>query len=152
MVLGTFFKGNSWCCCFWYQQFQDVKTQIDKRLNALITIGLGYLNLARSTDTLSGSEAQRIRIAKHITSSLNDVMYVLDEPSSDLHPKDIERLYKCLCVLKNQGNTIILVEHNPLLIQRADYIIDVGPGPGVNGGSIQFSGMYDVFLKSDTRR
>ena len=116
----------------------------------MITIGLGYLNLARSTDTLSGGEAQRIRIAKHITSSLNDVMYVLDEPSSGLHPKDIERLYKCLCVLKNQGNTIILVEHNPLLIQRADYIIDVGPGPGVNGGSIQFSGMYDEFLKSDT--
>lgn len=129
---------------------QDVKTQIDKRLNALITIGLGYLNLARSTDTLSGGEAQRIRIAKHITSSLNDVMYVLDEPSSGLHPKDIERLYKCLRVLKDQGNTIILVEHNPLLIQRADYIIDVGPGPGVNGGNVQFSGTYDEFLKSDT--
>lgn len=129
---------------------EDVITQIIKRLEALITIGLGYLNLARSTDTLSGGEAQRIRIAKHITSSLNDVMYVLDEPSSGLHPKDIERIYNCLNILKKQGNTIILVEHNPLLIEKADYIIDVGPGPGEAGGQIQFAGTYDDFKHADT--
>ncbi|EJE99371.1 ATP-binding cassette domain-containing protein [Liquorilactobacillus mali] len=129
---------------------KDVNVQIIKRLDALITIGLGYLNLARSTDTLSGGEAQRIRIAKHITSSLNDVMYVLDEPSSGLHPKDIERIYNCLNILKRQGNTIILVEHNPLLIEKADYIIDVGPGPGNTGGQIQFSGTYNDFKNANT--
>ncbi len=129
---------------------KDVNIQIIKRLDALITIGLGYLNLARSTDTLSGGEAQRIRIAKHITSSLNDVMYVLDEPSSGLHPKDIERIYNCLNILKGQGNTIILVEHNPLLIEKADYIIDVGPGPGNTGGQIQFAGTYNDFKNANT--
>lgn len=129
---------------------EDVTIQIVKRLDALTTIGLGYLNLARSTDTLSGGEAQRIRIAKHITSSLNDVMYVLDEPSSGLHPKDIERIYNCLNILKKQGNTIILVEHNPILIEKADYIIDVGPGPGEAGGQIQFAGTYDDFKHADT--
>ncbi|GMA69047.1 hypothetical protein GCM10025879_02930 [Leuconostoc litchii] len=112
---------------------KDINIQIINRLEALKTIGLSYLNLSRSTDTLSGGEAQRIRIAKHITSSLNDVMYVLDEPSSGLHPKDIERIYNCLNILKQQGNTIILVEHNPLLIEKADYIIDVGPGHGESG-------------------
>lgn len=129
---------------------KDINIQIINRLEALKTIGLSYLNLSRSTDTLSGGEAQRIRIAKHITSSLNDVMYVLDEPSSGLHPKDIERIYNCLNILKQQGNTIILVEHNPLLIEKADYIIDVGPGHGESGGEIQFAGRYHDFVNADT--
>lgn len=129
----------------------DVKHKIIDYADALMQIGLDYLNLARRTETLSGGEAQRLKIAKHMTSSLNDVLYVLDEPSAGLHPKDIEKIMFCLARLKNQGNTILIVEHNPLLIKKADYVIDIGPGAGVNGGEVIFSGTIDQFLLSSTQ-
>lgn len=130
---------------------KDIKIEIEKRLESLINIGLGYLTLERSTGTLSGGEAQRVKIAKYINNSLNDVMYILDEPSSGLHPKDIERITDALLTLKSKGNTIILVEHNPQIIAIADYIIDIGPKSGEQGGTIQFAGNYKDFLKQKTR-
>lgn len=128
----------------------NLKPEILKRLQALIDIGLSYLTLARSTGSLSGGEAQRIRISKYINNALNDVMYILDEPSAGLHPKDIDRIKNALIVLKNKGNTIVLVEHNPQLITIADYIIDIGPGAGSQGGEVQFSGYYSDFLNQNT--
>lgn len=129
---------------------QDIKIEIQKRLQALISIGLGYLTLERATETLSGGEAQRVKIAKYINNALNDVMYILDEPSAGLHPKDIERITNALLTLKKKGNTIILVEHNPQIIAIADYIIDIGPKSGEQGGTIQFSGTYKEFLQQKT--
>ncbi|MGX7148956.1 ATP-binding cassette domain-containing protein [Enterococcus ureasiticus] len=128
----------------------DVKPEIQKRLKALIDIGLSYLTLARSTGSLSGGEAQRIRISKYINSALNDMMYILDEPSAGLHPKDIDRINNALLSLKNKGNTVVLVEHNPQLIRSAEYILDMGPGAGEGGGELQFAGDYSEFLQTKT--
>ncbi|MGX7262465.1 ATP-binding cassette domain-containing protein [Enterococcus crotali] len=128
----------------------DIKPEIQKRLDALIDIGLSYLTLGRSTGSLSGGEAQRIRISKYINSALNDMMYILDEPSAGLHPKDVERINNALLSLKIKGNTVILVEHNPQLIRSADYILDLGPGAGEEGGKLQFAGDYTKFLKTKT--
>ncbi|MHC5375698.1 excinuclease ABC subunit UvrA [Enterococcus sp. LJL120] len=129
---------------------QEIKEEIISRLKSLINLGLSYLTLDRSTGSISGGEAQRIRIAKYITNALNDVLYVLDEPSAGLHPKDIDRIKLALGTLRDKGNTIVLVEHNPQLIEIADYIIDVGPGAGESGGQIQFAGPYTEFVKQDT--
>ncbi|WP_207694918.1 excinuclease ABC subunit A [Enterococcus sp. DIV0212c] len=128
----------------------DIKPEIQKRLEALIEIGLSYLTLGRSTGSLSGGEAQRIRISKYINSALNDMMYILDEPSAGLHPKDIDRINNALLALKDKGNTVVLVEHNPQLICCADYILDMGPGAGEGGGDLQFAGDYAEFLQSKT--
>ncbi len=128
----------------------DIQRELQKRLTALLDIGLSYLTLSRATGTLSGGEAQRIKISKYINSSLTDIMYVLDEPSAGLHPKDIDRFKKALTMLRDKGNTVILVEHHPQLIEAADYIIDMGPGAGEAGGEIQFAGTYEDFLKSNT--
>lgn len=128
----------------------NVKSEIMLRVQALIDIGLSYLTLERATGTLSGGEAQRIKIAKYINSSLNDIMYILDEPSAGLHPQDIERVSQALIAIKNKGNTVVLVEHHPQLIQMADYIIDIGPKAGEHGGVVQFAGPYSEFLQSNT--
>lgn len=129
---------------------KEIKPEISNRLDALLDIGLSYLTLSRATGSLSGGEAQRIRISKYINNALNDVMYVLDEPSAGLHPKDIDRIKTALLKLKEKGNTVVLVEHNPQLIEMADYIIDIGPKAGAEGGKVQFSGSYAAFLKSNT--
>lgn len=128
----------------------NVKSEIMLRVQALIDIGLSYLTLERATGTLSGGEAQRIKIAKYINSSLNDIMYILDEPSAGLHPQDIERISKALIEIKNKGNTVVLVEHHPQLIKMADYIVDMGPKAGENGGKVQFAGPYNQFLQANT--
>jgi excinuclease ABC A subunit len=128
----------------------DLKPELTNRLQALIDIGLSYLTLNRSTSSLSGGEAQRIRISKYINNALNDVLYILDEPSAGLHPKDIERINRALQRLKAKGNTVVLVEHHPQLIQTADYIIDIGPAAGEQGGQVQFAGPYHEFLKQPT--
>ena len=130
---------------------QEMKVELKSRLHSLIDIGLSYLTLDRSTGSLSGGEAQRIRISKYTTNALNDVLYVLDEPSAGLHPKDIDRVKRALRLLRDKGNTIVLVEHNPQLIEMADYIIDVGPGAGEYGGQIQFAGTYQEFLTQETK-
>ena len=128
----------------------DLKGELHKRLQALCDIGLGYLSLSRGTGTLSGGEAQRIKIAKYINSPLTDMAYVLDEPSVGLHPQDISRLKTSLRHLRDHGNTVLIVEHHREIIAMADHLVDMGPGAGDHGGKITFEGGYDGLLASDT--
>ncbi|SMY36612.1 excinuclease ABC subunit UvrA [Photobacterium andalusiense] len=122
--------------------------EINERLSFLINVGLNYLSLSRSADTLSGGEAQRIRLASQIGAGLMGVMYVLDEPSIGLHQRDNERLLKTLIHLRDLGNTVIVVEHDEDAIRAADYVIDIGPGAGVHGGEIIAEGTVKDILKS----
>ena len=117
-----------------------INKEIVERLGFLVNVGLDYLSLSRSAETLSGGEAQRIRLASQIGSGLVGVMYILDEPSIGLHQRDNERLLKTLFHLRDLGNTVIVVEHDEDAIRRADYVLDVGPGAGVHGGQIVASG------------
>ena len=128
----------------------DLKQAIAARLTALDDIGLGYLSLDRAVGTLSGGEAQRCKIAKYINSSLSDVLYILDEPSIGLHHHDIQLMRQSVQRLRDAGNTVLLVEHHKEMISIADHIVDMGPGPGIDGGNIVFEGTYDELLKSDT--
>ncbi|MBO4433998.1 MAG: excinuclease ABC subunit UvrA [Bacteroidales bacterium] len=128
----------------------DLKSAIGARLAALEEIGLGYLSLDRGVGTLSGGEAQRCKIAKYINSSLSDVLYILDEPSVGLHNRDIELMKRSVLKLRDAGNTVLLVEHHRELISIADWVVDLGPGPGAEGGRIIFEGTYPELLKSST--
>ena len=128
----------------------DLKETIGARLTALEEIGLGYLSLDRPVGTLSGGEAQRCKIAKYINSSLADVLYILDEPSVGLHNRDIERMKRSVRRLRDAGNTVLLVEHHPEMIRIADHVVDLGPGPGIDGGRIVFEGSYEELLHSGT--
>lgn len=123
---------------------------LSERLNDLIQIGLDYVSLDRETSTLSGGESQRVKMVKHLTSSLTDAMYIFDEPSIGLHPRDVHRLNELLVKLRDKGNTVIVVEHDPDVIKAADYIVDVGPKAGKNGGRIMFEGSFNDLLKSKT--
>ncbi|RYU69169.1 excinuclease ABC subunit UvrA [Aliivibrio finisterrensis] len=128
-----------------------VMKEINERLHFLINVGLNYLNLSRSADTLSGGEAQRIRLASQIGAGLVGVMYVLDEPSIGLHQRDNERLLKTLNHLRDLGNTVIVVEHDEDAIRSADHIIDIGPGAGIHGGHIVAEGSYqDISSNPDS--
>lgn len=120
---------------------KQVLDEIRSRLKFLLDVGLSYLTLARMAGTLSGGEAQRIRLATQIGSGLSGVLYVLDEPSIGLHQRDNDRLIKTLIKLRNLGNTLIVVEHDEETIRHADYIVDIGPNAGVNGGEIVAQGM-----------
>jgi excinuclease UvrABC ATPase subunit len=128
----------------------DLKAAIGARLSALEEIGLGYLSLDRGVGTLSGGEAQRCKIAKYINSSLSDVLYILDEPSVGLHNRDIELMKRSVLRLRDAGNTVLLVEHHRELIGIADWVVDLGPGPGADGGRIIFEGTYPELLRSST--
>lgn len=128
----------------------DLKAAISARLTALEEIGLGYLSLDRGVGTLSGGEAQRCKIAKYINSSLSDVLYILDEPSTGLHDHDIEKMKHSVRRLRDAGNTVLLVEHHKEMIAIADHIVDMGPGPGSQGGNIVFQGNYEQLLHSGT--
>ncbi|MBX3049354.1 MAG: excinuclease ABC subunit UvrA [Anaerolineales bacterium] len=121
-----------------------------ERLQNVVGIGLEYLTLNRETDTLSGGESQRIKMVKHLSSSLIDVMYIFDEPSVGLHPRDVHRLNELLQKLRDKGNTVLVVEHDPQVIQIADHIVDVGPHAGSQGGEIVYEGSYTGLLKADT--
>jgi excinuclease ABC A subunit len=123
---------------------------LTQRLQHLVDIGLGYLTLNRETDTLSGGESQRVKIVKHLSSSLVDVMYVFDEPSIGLHPRDVHRLNELLQRLRDKGNTVLVVEHDPDVIQVADHIVDIGPLAGSGGGHIVYEGCYEGLLQADT--
>jgi excinuclease ABC subunit A len=122
--------------------------EIRARLQFLVDVGLNYLTLDRSADTLSGGEAQRIRLASQIGAGLVGVMYILDEPSIGLHQRDNARLLKTLTHLRDLGNTVLVVEHDEEAIRQADHIIDIGPGAGVHGGKVVASGSIDDILKS----
>lgn len=126
----------------------QVLREIRARLNFLIEVGLTYLNLSRAAGSLSGGEAQRIRLATQIGSGLTGVLYVLDEPSIGLHQRDNRRLIDTLIKLRDLGNTLIVVEHDEDTIHTADWIVDIGPGAGVNGGKVVHSGDYASLLKN----
>ena len=121
-----------------------------ERLQYLVDIGLEYLSLSRETDTLSGGESQRVKIVKHLGSSLTDVIYIFDEPSIGLHARDIHRMNELLQKLRDKGNTVIVVEHDPDVIKVADHIVDLGPHAGPQGGEIVYEGSYANLLKANT--
>lgn len=125
---------------------EKVMKEINDRLQFLVNVGLNYLNLSRSAETLSGGEAQRIRLASQIGAGLVGVMYVLDEPSIGLHQRDNERLLKTLTHLRDLGNTVLVVEHDEDAIRIADHVIDIGPGAGVHGGSVVAEGTMDEII------
>ncbi|UWF56631.1 excinuclease ABC subunit UvrA [Staphylococcus hyicus] len=121
-----------------------------QQLEALNDIGLNYLTLGRETTTLSGGESQRIKLIRHLNSPLTDLVYIIDEPSVGLHPEDIEKINQIMLNIRDKGNSVIIVEHDPDVIKIADHIIDIGPGAGKNGGNVTFEGTYHNLLKSDT--
>src|SRR5258706_6739970 len=123
---------------------------LTERLQNLIDIGLEYLSLDRETDTLSGGESQRVKIVKHLSSSLMDVMYIFDEPSVGLHPRDVHRMNELLQKLRDKGNTVIVVEHDPDVIKVADHIVDLGPHAGSQGGQVMYEGPFKNLLSADT--
>lgn len=121
-----------------------------ERLQHLVDIGLDYLTLDRETDTLSGGESQRVKMVKHLSGSLVDVTYIFDEPSVGLHPRDVHRLNELLQKLRDKGNTVIVVEHDPDVIKVADHIVDVGPYAGSRGGTIVYEGSFQGLLEAST--
>ncbi|MBO6558542.1 MAG: excinuclease ABC subunit UvrA [Pseudomonadales bacterium] len=129
---------------------EKILKEIEARLGFLMDVGLDYLSLSRSADTLSGGEAQRIRLASQIGAGLVGVMYILDEPSIGLHQRDNERLLGTLTRLRDLGNTVIIVEHDEDAIRAADFIIDIGPGAGIHGGEVVASGLLKDILNSNT--
>lgn len=129
---------------------KSIVGMILSRLDHLAEIGLEYLSLDRATDTLSGGESQRVKLVKHLNGTLSDVMYIFDEPSVGLHPRDVHRLNELLKKLRDQGNTVLVVEHDPDVIKVADHVIDVGPKAGSGGGRIVFEGSYQGLLDSGT--
>jgi excinuclease UvrABC ATPase subunit len=123
---------------------------LQRLLDAFAEIGLGYLSLDRPSGTLSGGEAQRTKMIRHLGSSLTDVTYVFDEPTIGLHPHDIERMNALLRQLRDKGNTVLVVEHKPETIQIADHVVDLGPGAGADGGTVCFEGTVEQLRGSDT--
>ena len=120
------------------------------RLQNIVDIGLGYLSLDRETDTLSGGESARVKMVKHLNGSLVDVTYIFDEPSVGLHPHDVHRLNELLQKLRDKGNTVLVVEHDPDVIKSGDHIVDVGPQAGTAGGEIVFEGSFSDLLHANT--
>ncbi len=127
---------------------EDLLKEVRARLQFLLNVGLYYLALERTAPTLSGGELQRIRLAGQIGSGLVGVLYILDEPSIGLHPRDNEQLLNSLRRLRDLGNTVIVVEHDEATMRAADHIVDFGPGPGVRGGRVVAEGSYDEILAS----
>ena len=125
-------------------------TGLQHILDSFVGIGLGYLSLDRPAGTLSGGEAQRTKMIRHLGSSLTDVTYVFDEPSIGLHPHDIERMNELLLQLRDKGNTVLVVEHKPEMIAIADHVVDLGPGAGTGGGTVCFEGTVEGLRGSDT--
>ena len=139
----------------WVKQLDEpsvapLLTALSESLDSFVEIGLGYLSLDRSAGTLSGGEAQRTKMIRHLGSSLTDVTYVFHEPTIGLHPHDIERMNELLRQLRDKGNTVLVVEHKPETIGIADHVVDLGPGAGSGGGTICFEGTVEGLRKSDT--
>jgi excinuclease UvrABC ATPase subunit len=124
--------------------------KLGQTLESFVEIGLGYLSLDRPSGTLSGGEAQRTKMIRHLESSLTDVTYVFDEPTVGLHPHDIQRMNGLLLRLRDKGNTVLVVEHKPEVIAIADHVVDLGPGAGASGGEVVFEGSVDGLRASDT--
>jgi len=128
----------------------QLKKEMSEKCKRLIDLGLEYLNLNRPIPTLSGGESQRIKIAKHLGMDLIEMIYVLDEPTIGMHPKEIVKMVNIIKKLRDKGNTVIIVEHEPEIMKKADFIIDIGPKAGVNGGKIVDSGSYKGFINSSS--
>lgn len=124
--------------------------ELTHRLQQLVNIGLEYLSLDRQTDTLSGGESQRVKMVKHLTSGLVDAVYIFDEPSVGLHPRDVHRMNELLQSLRDKGNTVIVVEHDPSVMKVADHIVDMGPRAGSEGGTVVYEGTYAGLTRSKT--
>lgn len=125
------------------ETYSSVTKELEKKLQNLIDIGLQYLTLDRQTDTLSGGESQRIKMVKQLGNSLVDLLYIFDEPSIGLHPKDIDHIVDIIKKIKRKGNTVLIVEHDPDLIKIADLVVDMGPDSGKNGGEIMYRGTFN---------
>jgi excinuclease UvrABC ATPase subunit len=123
---------------------------LQQTLESFVQIGLGYLSLDRPTGTLSGGEAQRTKMIRHLSSALTDITYVFDEPTIGLHPHDIDRMNTLLLQLRDKGNTVLVVEHKPQTIAIADHVVDLGPGAGTAGGAVCFEGTFEGLRASDT--
>lgn len=129
---------------------QTIIDEMRERLESLVEIGLGYLSLDRHTGTLSGGESQRIKMVKHLGSSLSDIAYIFDEPSIGLHPSNVHKLNKLLQQLRDKGNTVLVVEHDPDVISIADHVVDMGPAAGARGGEVMYAGSLKHFRQADT--
>lgn len=127
---------------------ETVIHELEKKLQNLVTIGLQYLTLDRATNTLSGGESQRIKMVRHLGNSLENLLYIFDEPSIGLHPKDLDNISRIIRDIANKGNTVLIVEHDPDLIRIADHVVDMGPLSGSNGGQIVFQGQFEELRKS----
>lgn len=125
-------------------------TDVVVQLQRLIDLGLGYLHLARDTATLSGGEAQRVKMVRHLGSTLNDMLYVFDEPTTGLHSRDVDRLAQLLITLRDKGNTVIVVEHDPAVMAIADEVVEIGPGAGRDGGRLVFQGTFADLASTET--
>ncbi len=139
----------------WVRSLEDssvtpLLAALQHTLDSFMHIGLGYLSLDRPTGTLSGGEAQRTKVIRHLGSALTDVTYIFDEPTIGLHPHDIERMNELLVQLRDKGNTVLVVEHKPETISIADHVVDLGPGAGREGGTICFAGTVEGLANSDT--
>ncbi|MCU6167599.1 excinuclease ABC subunit UvrA, partial [Enterobacter roggenkampii] len=119
-------------------------------LSNILAIGLGYLTLSRDTSSLSGGESQRIKLVRHLGSSLTDLTYIFDEPSVGLHPHDVQRLNQLLIELRDKGNTVLIIEHDPDVIAIADHIVDMGVGAGKDGGNVIYEGSHEDLKKAKT--
>nr|WP_295864008.1 excinuclease ABC subunit UvrA [uncultured Chitinophaga sp.] len=128
--------------------YDTIVAELVKKLQHMVTIGLGYLTLDRVTSTLSGGESQRIKMVRHLDSSLENLLYIFDEPSIGLHPADLDNLSRIIQKIRDKGNTVLLVEHDPDLIRIADHVIDMGPGSGTHGGEIVYQGSFKGLRKS----
>ncbi len=131
------------------EALQTAVSELTRRLDCLIELGLGYLSLSRAANTLSGGELQRARLAGQIGGGLSGVLYILDEPTIGLHPSETERLIRALKRLRDKGNTILVVEHDPLLLSQADWLVEMGPGSGPEGGAVLAEGSYEDFLHNE---
>ncbi|WP_300600716.1 excinuclease ABC subunit UvrA [Niabella sp.] len=130
------------------ESYAVIIKELSKKLQHIIDIGLQYLTLDRRTDTLSGGESQRIKMVKNLGSSLVELLYIFDEPSIGLHPKDVKNIASIIQQIKDKGNTVLIVEHDPDLIRIADWIVDMGTGSGVNGGNLVYQGRFPGLKKS----
>lgn len=139
----------------WVRSIDDARVgpllqTLQQTLDSFVDIGLGYLSLDRASGTLSGGEAQRTKMIRHLGSALTDMTYVFDEPTTGLHPHDIQRMNEMLLLLRDKGNTVLVVEHKPEVIEIADHVIDLGPGAGRHGGLITYQGDVAGLRASDT--
>ena len=141
----------AWVAADWTsRRWRRCSGSLRHTLDSFVEIGLGYLSLDRPSGTLSGGESQRIKMIRHLGSSLTDVTYVFDEPTIGLHPHDIQRMNKLLLQLRDKGNTVLVVEHKPEAIAIGDHVVDLGPGAGTAGGEVVFEGTVDELRASGT--